>query len=341
MIRSSKVGRTWQVEEFIGRRCCPSSPRGPTPGVRHSGPSAYGNSFREQLRRLNILVPACGGCDVSRRLHETPPVPHRDCCCAQPLWNRLMRQSEGKKRQLKCRTDFSLLNIVVNAWVNIHRFLFTMLAQRWRQQTRRDSSESLFNIWFTFCVKSAGRSKLIQRGLKVGFQRCESDVISSGRRPTAADHSKTRCTPIQETYWRDRSWQMRRAVRLPRGRRGEENVSVFGAPPAEATQDVPESKMRPLSEPRSCFLLERPQTLLPLEGLPLRLLPAGGGAAARHGRAGRAQATASGGVEESAEPSQRERPNPEPNPGRQQLRQQRGDYCLSKAIKKAEERNIS
>lgn len=86
-----------------------------------------------------------------------------------------------------------------------------------------------------------------------------------------------------------------------------------------------------LSEPRSCFLLERPQTLLPLEGLSLRLLPAGGGAAARHGRAGRAEATASGGGEESAKPSQN--PNPNPKPRWQQLRQP-GDYYLSKPEKK-------
>lgn len=144
------------------------------------------------------------------------------------------------------------------------------------------------------------------------------DVISFGRRPTAGDHCKPWRTPIQETYWRDRSWRMRRAVRLPRGRRGEESVSVFRAPPAEATQDVPEPQMRPLSEPWSCFLLERPQTLLPLEGLPLRLLPAGGGAAARHGRAGRAEATASGGGEESTR-------SPNHNPRLQQPWQQRGD----------------
>lgn len=124
---------------------------------------------------------------------------------------------------------------------------------------------------------------------------------------------------------------MRRAVRLPRGRWAEESVSVCRAPPAEATQDVPEPQMRPLSEPWSCFLLERPQTLLPLEGLSLRLLPAGGGAAARHGRAGRAEATASGGGEESTR-------NPNPNPRSKQPWQQRGDYYPSKTIKEAEYR---
>lgn len=51
--------------------------------------------------------------------------------------------------------------------------------------------------------------------------------------------------------------------------------------------------MRPLSEPRRRFVFKRPQTLLPLEGLSLRLLPAGGGTTARHGCAGRAEAAAS------------------------------------------------
>lgn len=58
--------------------------------------------------------------------------------------------------------------------------------------------------------------------------------------------------------------------------------------------------MCPLSKPRRRFVFERPQALLPLEGLPLRVLPVGGGAAARHGRAGRAQEAAGGGGEESA-----------------------------------------
>lgn len=57
--------------------------------------------------------------------------------------------------------------------------------------------------------------------------------------------------------------------------------------------------MRALSEPRRRFVFERAQTLLPLEGLSLRLLPAGGGAAARHGGAGRAEEAASSGGEES------------------------------------------
>lgn len=69
--------------------------------------------------------------------------------------------------------------------------------------------------------------------------------------------------------------------------------------------------MRPLSEPRSCFLLERPQTLVPLEGVSLRLLPAGGGAPARHGRAGRAEAAAGGGGAERS-------PDPDPGPRPQQ-----------------------
>lgn len=62
--------------------------------------------------------------------------------------------------------------------------------------------------------------------------------------------------------------------------------------------------MRALSKPRRRVVLERPQTLLPLEGLSLRLLPAGGGAAARHGSAGRAPAAAGCGGEESARPGQ-------------------------------------
>lgn len=57
--------------------------------------------------------------------------------------------------------------------------------------------------------------------------------------------------------------------------------------------------MRPLSKPRRRFLSERPQTLLPLEGLPLCLLPAGGGAPARHGGAGRSQTAAGCGGETS------------------------------------------
>lgn len=62
--------------------------------------------------------------------------------------------------------------------------------------------------------------------------------------------------------------------------------------------------MRPLSEPWRRFVFERPQTLLPLAGLSLRLLPAGGGAAARDGSAGRAEAAASCGGEESARAGQ-------------------------------------
>lgn len=63
--------------------------------------------------------------------------------------------------------------------------------------------------------------------------------------------------------------------------------------------------MRPLSEPRRRLVSERPQTLLPLEGLSLRLLPAGGGAPARHGGAGRAEAAAScGGEDGGAGPGQ-------------------------------------
>lgn len=64
--------------------------------------------------------------------------------------------------------------------------------------------------------------------------------------------------------------------------------------------------MRPLSEPRRRFVSERPQTLLPLEGLSLRLLPAGGGAAARHGRTGRTEAAASSGGEEGTGAGRRE-----------------------------------
>lgn len=62
--------------------------------------------------------------------------------------------------------------------------------------------------------------------------------------------------------------------------------------------------MRPLSEPRRRFVFERPQTLLPLEGLSLCLLPAGGGASARHGSAGRTEAAASSGGEDSTRPGQ-------------------------------------
>lgn len=62
--------------------------------------------------------------------------------------------------------------------------------------------------------------------------------------------------------------------------------------------------MRPLSEPRRRFVFERPQTLLPLEGLSLCLLPAGGGAAACHGSAGRTEEAASCGGEESTRAGQ-------------------------------------
>lgn len=97
---------------------------------------------------------------------------------------------------------------------------------------------------------------------------------------------------------------MRWGARLPRGRRRESSGPVSRAPSAEATQDDPEPQMRPLSEPRRRFVFERPQTLLPLEGLSLCLLPAGGGAAARHGRAGRTEAAASCGGEESSRAGQ-------------------------------------
>lgn len=87
-------------------------------------------------------------------------------------------------------------------------------------------------------------------------------------------------------------------------RAGERSPAVVAAPTAQSAQNDPQPQMCALSEPRRSFVSERPQTLLPLAGLPLRLLPAGGGAAARHGRAGGAEAAAGGGGEESARPGQ-------------------------------------
>lgn len=97
---------------------------------------------------------------------------------------------------------------------------------------------------------------------------------------------------------------MRRAARLPRGRRAQQSGRGSRAPPADDPPDDPQPQMRPLPQPRRRVVFERPQTLLPLEGLPLRLLPAGGGAAARHGGAGRPEEAASGGGEEGARAGQ-------------------------------------
>lgn len=65
--------------------------------------------------------------------------------------------------------------------------------------------------------------------------------------------------------------------------------------------------MCPLSEPRRRFVFERPQTLLPLEGLSLCLLPAGGGEAARHGSTGRTETATGCGGEESTGTGQSEK----------------------------------
>ena len=80
-------------------------------------------------------------------------------------------------------------------------------------------------------------------------------------------------------------------------RRNARNAAAAAAA-AAAAEDDPEPQMCSLSEPRRRVVSERPQALLPLEGLPLRQLSAGGGAPARHGGASRPAATASGGGEE-------------------------------------------
>lgn len=84
--------------------------------------------------------------------------------------------------------------------------------------------------------------------------------------------------------------------------RTHSSVRVPGATTTETTQDDPESQMRPLSKPRRRLVLERPQTLLPLEGLPVRVLPAGGGTAARDGGAGRTEEATGGGGDEGTRP---------------------------------------
>lgn len=55
--------------------------------------------------------------------------------------------------------------------------------------------------------------------------------------------------------------------------------------------------MRPVPQPRRGVVSEGTQALLPLEGLPVRQLPAGGGAAAGHGGAGGAEEAAGHGGE--------------------------------------------
>lgn len=91
---------------------------------------------------------------------------------------------------------------------------------------------------------------------------------------------------------------MRRGRRAARSRGPVPGAHHDAAEPR--AQDDPEPQVRPLSQPRRRVVFEGPQTLLPLEGLSLRLLPAGGGAAARDGGAGRAAAAAGCGGEEGA-----------------------------------------
>lgn len=52
--------------------------------------------------------------------------------------------------------------------------------------------------------------------------------------------------------------------------------------------------MRPVSQPRGGLGSQGPQALVRLEGLPVRLLPPGGRASARHGCPGRTSPTAAG-----------------------------------------------
>lgn len=99
MRRSSKVGRTWQVGQFIGRRCCPLLQTGSSPPRvprQESGRVARPASAQGKSQRSwgGSTFPACGGCKLST-LPRTPPVQRRDYCSTQPHdpWNqRWMRQ---------------------------------------------------------------------------------------------------------------------------------------------------------------------------------------------------------------------------------------------------------
>lgn len=101
---------------------------GPHARVRHSGPVC----LWKELQRAAETAQHSGSCvwrlqrfqaDTELHLFNTGTVAH-----VGPGINECV--SLKGKRQLEWRNDFCLLNIVVNAWVNIHQFLFKMLVKR-------------------------------------------------------------------------------------------------------------------------------------------------------------------------------------------------------------------